>query len=60
MNQLLLSVSDTHRALRISRSGLYRLVAAGHLKPIKVASATRFLRSEVEAYVAALAEQRKG
>lgn len=56
---ILLSISETCRALSISRSGVYRLISAGHLRPVKVSTATRFLRADVEAYVAGLAAVRK-
>ncbi len=52
--QQLLTTAQTTAMLRISRATLYRKVDAGELTPVKIGSAVRFRRSDVDAYVTSL------
>jgi len=55
LESLLLTVDDLSTLLNLSRSTIYMLLSDGRL-PLqvhKIGRTTRFIRSEVEAYVAA-------
>ncbi len=47
----LLRVEDVSRLLKLSRSKVYELTAAGRLKPIKIDNATRFTRDEIKRFL---------
>ncbi|MCE9557637.1 MAG: helix-turn-helix domain-containing protein [Armatimonadetes bacterium] len=47
----LLKVSEVCTRLAVSRSLLYRLVAAGEIKKIKISGATRIAESELDRYI---------
>lgn len=51
MNRLLLSPAETAVALGVSRSMIYKLMAAGELETVKVGRARRIPVEAVEAYV---------
>lgn len=54
-----LTVDEVAKRLRVSRRTLYRLVAAGRLRPIHpTPGRTAFTEREVEAYVASLERRR--
>ena len=56
----LLSVDDVARALSVSRRSVYRLVARGEIRgPVQVGKCSRFLASEVQAYVERLMAKRR-
>lgn len=60
MEKLLLSVAETAETLGIKRATLYKLIATGQLRPVKVGRLTRFTRDELVAFVEKLtAEQRE-
>ncbi len=54
----LYSVSETAQLLHISRGNLYRIIAAGILKPIKLGKRTLFSEQELEAFIEGLKRAR--
>jgi excisionase family DNA binding protein len=54
----LYSVSETAQLLHISRGNLYRLIAEGTLKPIKLGKRTLFSERELEAFIEGLKRDR--
>lgn len=49
----LLSISEASQALRISRTGLYRLFTAGELAWVKIGAHRRIAASEIARYIEA-------
>jgi excisionase family DNA binding protein len=49
-----MTVEETEAYLKCCHSTVYSLVGRGDLKPRKLGRSTRFVRAEVEAFVAAL------
>ncbi len=56
--QLLLTVPDACAALRIGRSTLYEMIAAGKVRPVKIGRMTRIRASDLAALVASFEEAR--
>ena len=54
----LFTVSETIQLLHISRGNLYRLIAEGKLKPIKLGKRTLFSEQELEAFIEKLKRAR--
>jgi excisionase family DNA binding protein len=54
MTSLMLTIRETAGALRCSTRTVERLVAAGELRAVKVAGATRIRRGDLDAFIAAL------
>jgi excisionase family DNA binding protein len=54
----LYSVSETAQLLHISRGNLYRIIAEGILKPIKLGKRTLFSEQELEAFIEGLKRAR--
>jgi excisionase family DNA binding protein len=54
----LLTVPEVAERLRISQRTLRRLVAGGHLRPVRIGSRTLFTDREVAAFVAASQRRR--
>ena len=54
----LYSVSETAQLLHISRGNLYRIIAGGILKPIKLGKRTLFSEQELEAFIEGLKRAR--
>ncbi len=54
MENYLLTVRESSKALGIGRSTLYGLVMNGDIKSIKIGSSRRIKRSDLEAYVESL------
>jgi excisionase family DNA binding protein len=54
MHPFLLSVADACRALSVSRSTFYELVAAGRIKPKKLGRKTLISADDIAAFVASL------
>ena len=54
----LYSVSETAQLLHISRGNLYRIIAEGVLKPIKLGKRTLFSEQELEAFIEGLKRAR--
>ena len=52
---LLMTIPDACAALRVGRSTIYEMIAAGKLKPVKVGRLTRIRVAELHALVADLA-----
>ena len=53
-------ISEAAEALALSKATLYREVAKGSLKAVKIGSATRFTSQELDRYVATLDEAAHG
>jgi excisionase family DNA binding protein len=54
----LYTVAETAQLLHISRGNLYRLIAEGKLKPIKLGKRTLFSEQELEAFIEELKKAR--
>lgn len=54
---LMLTVDEAARELRIGRHKTYELITSGALKSVKIGQARRVRRTDLEAYVASLAEE---
>lgn len=54
IDQQLFTISDFVKQFRVSRTALYRLFGAGHLRAIKVGRRTMILQSDVEKWLASL------
>jgi excisionase family DNA binding protein len=54
------TVEEAAEYLRISRSALYREIAAGKIKPAKIGARTIIVGSELARYLAALAGEHVG
>jgi excisionase family DNA binding protein len=50
----LLTVGETLELLSISRSLLYKVVAEGRLRPVKIGKSTRFTRDEIARFISEL------
>ena len=50
-DKLLLRLDEAARALGVSRATLYRLIAAGRLRAVRVGRATRIPARELERFV---------
>jgi excisionase family DNA binding protein len=55
--QLLMSVADGMKILRVGRTKIYQLIAGGELEIVKIGTATRVVVSSIEAYVDRLRAQ---
>ena len=60
MTQLLLTVPETAKALAISRSKLYELLAAGLVRSVRIDGSRRVPVKALETYVASLLDQEEG
>ena len=47
----LLTVQETARMLRLSKSLIYEMVEAGELPHVKIRSAIRFVEADLDAYI---------
>jgi len=54
---MLLTMREAQEMLRLGRTKLYELIAAGELKPIRIGRAVRFPVTEVERFVRRLQEE---
>lgn len=54
----LYTVTETAQLLHISRGNLYRLIAEGTLRPIKLGKRTLFSEQELEAFIEGLKKAR--
>ena len=57
MTQLLLTVPEAAKALAISRSKLYELIAAGLVRSVRIDRSRRVPVGALETYVASLLDQ---
>jgi prophage regulatory protein len=59
MQDQLLNITDTREAVVLSKSKIYALMAAGGFpRPLKIGKASRWLASEVSAWIQSQAENR--
>lgn len=54
--QLLYTINAAARVLSVSRATLYRALARGELRAVRIGCATRISRAELERFVRALEE----
>ena len=59
MTRLLLTVPEAAKALAISRSKLYELLASGAVSSIRIAGSRRIPLTALEEYIAQLLAERK-
>jgi excisionase family DNA binding protein len=57
LDEPLLTVSEVGALLRVSRTGVYRLIDRGDLMPIRVGGRIRFSPNDVRAYLARSRQQ---
>jgi len=55
--RLLYNQAETCELINVSKATLYRLIRDGAITPLKIGSATRFTRSELERFIEVLAAQ---
>jgi len=55
----LYTLDETHKLLRISRPGLYRLINENKIKPIHIGDRTLFPESEINRFIEELKAQNK-
>ena len=53
----LLSIGETVRYLRTSRTTLYRLAAEGRLSPVKLRRRSLYRKADLDAFTASLAQR---
>jgi excisionase family DNA binding protein len=56
---MLLKTPEAARALGISRTGVYRLVQEGRLKPLRIGRSVRFAAEDLQQFVRELRDNRE-
>jgi excisionase family DNA binding protein len=59
VRKLLLRVDEAAAALGVSRASMYRLLAAGRLRAVRVGRSTRIPAAELERFVAGLQQEQE-